>query len=157
MISVTSAFEPTRGQEGGIWGGKGKKRGRNDECSLCLGDVPPRKKGSVFVLLSFTREGVEGFPVPSGFLFLLDEESTVYKAYGLTRGSLMQVYSAKTLLWYALNDPLMRNNKSAGGGDTRQLGGDFIVHKDGTLLFEHRSREPVDRPLVDTMVAALKK
>lgn len=107
----------------------------------------------MFVLISFTDDGAEGFPIPPGFLFLLDEGSATYSAYGLVRGSLLQIYSAKTLLWYAMNDPLMKNGLH---GDTRQLGGDFIVRKDGALVFEHRSREPVDRPSVDLMIASFK-
>jgi len=40
-------------------------------------------------------------------------------------------------------------------GDSRQLGGDFIVDRRGVLRFAHRSHDPADRPDIDTLIGRL--
>jgi hypothetical protein len=41
-------------------------------------------------------------------------------------------------------------------GDTLQLGGDFVVDRDGRLAYAYRSRGPDDRPSVDDLVDAVR-
>lgn len=42
-------------------------------------------------------------------------------------------------------------------GDVHQMGGDFLISPSATLVLEHRSEDPVDRPSVDTLADALKR
>ena len=41
-------------------------------------------------------------------------------------------------------------------GDTLQLGGDFVVDRDGRLAYAYRSRGPDDRPSVDDLLDAVR-
>ena len=41
--------------------------------------------------------------------------------------------------------------------DTRQLGGDVVVDRDGRLAYLFRSSEPDDRPAVDELVDAIRR
>ncbi len=86
--------------------------------------------------------------------FLLDVERKVYGAYGL-RYSKWRVWSPKTLshyLWAFISRKKVFNT----GGDTGQMGGDFIIDDNGRILMVHRSVEPADRPSVDEIIATLK-
>jgi hypothetical protein len=38
--------------------------------------------------------------------------------------------------------------------DTLQLGGDFVVGRDGRLVYAYRSEGPADRPSVDELISA---
>lgn len=42
------------------------------------------------------------------------------------------------------------------GDDTSQLGGDFIVDRNGVLRLVHASHDPADRPPVDDLLNVLK-
>jgi len=41
--------------------------------------------------------------------------------------------------------------------DTLQLGGDFVVGRDGRLVYVYRSKGPADRPPVDDLIAAARR
>jgi alkyl hydroperoxide reductase subunit AhpC len=89
------------------------------------------------------------------FTVLLDRERTVYSAYGLER-SRLRSFSLRTLWLYAKNHLRGRQMHSSHGDDTSQLGGDFIVDKNGILRLSYPSHDPVDRPSVDILLKALK-
>ncbi len=88
------------------------------------------------------------------FSVLRDEHRDAYRAYGLTRGSLRAIYRPATIKKYAqlmwAGQKLRRPT-----GDTRQLGGDFVVGPDGRLAFAYRPIAPDDRPAAAAIVAAL--
>ena len=42
-------------------------------------------------------------------------------------------------------------------GDPHQLGGDVVVDAAGIIRLAHRSRDPIDRPDVETLLAALRE
>ncbi|MEO5842825.1 MAG: AhpC/TSA family protein [Acidimicrobiales bacterium] len=88
------------------------------------------------------------------FSVLSDKDRHAYRAYGLGRGSLRQIYRPATIKMYV---QLMRAGKKLRRptDDTRQLGGDFVVGADGLLRFAHRPVAPDDRPPVADMIAAL--
>ena len=90
------------------------------------------------------------------FTVLLDRERTVYNAYGLERSRLRSL-SLRTLWLYAKNHLRGKQMHSSHGDDTSQLGGDFIVDKNGLLRLSYPSQDPVDRPPVDDLLKALQK
>lgn len=90
------------------------------------------------------------------FTVLLDRERTVYTAYGLERSRLRSL-SPRTLWLYATRHLRGKQMHSSHGDDTSQLGGDFIVDKNGILRLSYPSHDPVDRPSVDDLLKALQK
>jgi hypothetical protein len=82
------------------------------------------------------------------FPFALDPERAIYEAYGLSRGSLTQVYSAGALgkaAGLALGRPSAVAGFVAGmAQDNRQLGGDFVISPEGALLYAHAALDAGD-------------
>lgn len=108
-------------------------------------------------LVTFTRQrnlrgyrGRHGLP----YAVLADEERAVYRAYGLRRGPWWRVWGPATWLAY-LRLALRGERVHRPTEDTLQLGGDFVVGRDGRVVYAHPSRSPTDRPDVDELVAAV--
>ncbi len=80
------------------------------------------------------------------FVILADPKRTAYDAFALKRLSWLQVFSPATLklYWRLLREGKKREDY--GKDDIYQSGGDFLIDRDGNLLFAHRSRDPADRP-----------
>jgi alkyl hydroperoxide reductase subunit AhpC len=89
------------------------------------------------------------------FPLLLDPERAAYRAYGLER-SFVRVWSPK-VMWHYMRRVLAGQKLQSIQGDPHQLGGDFVVDAAGVIRLAHRSRDPVDRPAVETLVAAFKE
>lgn len=87
------------------------------------------------------------------FPVLVDPDRSVYRAYGLGRGSVGRVWGGRTLRRYA---EIVARGGVAGlrrpSEDTLQLGGDFVIAPDGTLAWGFWSEGPDDRPTVDELV-----
>ena len=88
------------------------------------------------------------------FPILLDEERKTYRAYGLER-SASRTYSPRTL-WFYVKKVLRGESLRPAKGDPLQLGGDFVITPDGRIALAHPSREPVDRPSVAELLAAIR-
>ena len=93
------------------------------------------------------------------FPFALDPERAVYEAYGLSRGSLAQVYSAAALgraAGMALGRPGAVAGFVAGmAHDNRQLGGDFVISHEGALLYAHAALDASDALEARTLLRLL--
>ncbi len=89
------------------------------------------------------------------FRFLLDPDRETYRAYGLER-SLWRSWNLKTMWRYA---QLMTAGTRWRGiqGDSTQLGGDFIVDRNGVVRLAYPSHDPTDRPAVDELLAVLQQ
>jgi len=79
------------------------------------------------------------------FTVLLDRERIAYNAYGLERSKLRSK-SPRTLWLYFTRWLQGQKFHDAHGDDTSQLGGDFIVDRNGNLRFIYPSHDPADRP-----------
>ncbi len=80
------------------------------------------------------------------FTILADPQRAVYEMFSLKRLSWLRVFSPATLKLYL---KLLRENKKRqdyGKEDIYQAGGDFLLDRDGHVLFAHRSQDPADRP-----------
>ena len=93
----------------------------------------------------------ESFPYP----ILSDPERRAYRALGLERGGKAQVWSVNALRTYArglLRGRLPRLPRA----DVAQLGGDFVLDRQGRVVYEYRSEESADRPAIDTLLDAVR-
>ena len=88
------------------------------------------------------------------FAILSDPERDVYRAYGLAQGNLLKIFSPRTVWTYVKHFARGRRYHHAAS-DWRQLGGDFVLGEDGTVLYEHRGQTPSDRPTVTELIAEL--
>ncbi len=89
------------------------------------------------------------------FPLLTDPTRSTYRRYGLGRGSARRVWGTKAARAYA---GLLRK----GGRklkmpteDTLQLGGDFVIDRQGRIAFAYRSAGPDDRPPVEDLLVAV--
>lgn len=112
---------------------------------------------AVVALVTFTRpRNLRGYRSRFGlpYAVLADETRATYRDYGLGRGHWWRVWGPATVRAYGR---LMRQGArfQAPKEDTLQLGGDFVVGRDGRLVYAYRSKAPDDRPPVDDLVAAV--
>lgn len=91
-----------------------------------------------------------GSPYP----LLLDPERATYQAYGLGT-SFVRVWSPH-VMWHYLKLRLRGRKLLPVQGDPHQLGGDFIVDAAGAIRLAHASKDPVDRPPVERLLAVLR-
>lgn len=90
------------------------------------------------------------------FTVLLDRDRTVYQAYGLERSRLRSWHPR--VVWIYIKRWFQRGEfYDSHGDDTSQLGGDFIVDRNGILRLVHPSQDPTDRLSVDELVIILKQ
>ncbi len=88
------------------------------------------------------------------FPLLADPDRTLYRRFGLDRGSWREVWGLGTLKLY--RELLSRGRRLRGPlQDTRQLGGDFVIDGGRRLVAAYRPRSPDARPSVDELVAAM--
>lgn len=89
------------------------------------------------------------FPVAS------DEPRAAYRAYGIPRGPVQQVWRPSAVVQHlALRLRGFKPGRHAQR-DTAQLGGDFVIGSDGRLRLAHPSVAGDDRVAVSAIVAAL--
>ncbi len=89
------------------------------------------------------------------FPVLADVDRALYRTFGAGRGSLRRVWSLGTLALYAR---LLRRGRrlSAPTEDTRQLGADAVIDRDGRLHRVWLPEGPDARPHIDEIVGAVR-
>lgn len=88
------------------------------------------------------------------FTVLLDRNRTAYKAYQLECSRLRSRHPR--VVWIYIKRWFQRGQfYDSHGDDTSQLGGDFIVDKNGILRLVHASHDPTDRPAVEELLETL--
>ena len=87
------------------------------------------------------------------FPIVADTDLGLYRALGIGRGSLRQVWSPGTMAMYA---QLLRRGRRLRRpvDDTRQLGADALVDRNGTLARVWRPSSPDARPPVAELIDA---
>ena len=93
-------------------------------------------------LLKLSRGMQLPFPVVS------DPERVAYRAYQLKSAKISQLFAPGSMFAYT---KLLAKGRWANyeKSDVRQLGGDFVIDREGIVRYEHRSASPADRPPVD--------
>ena len=89
------------------------------------------------------------------FRILCDSDRHVYSAYGL-ESSFLRSWQPRVWLHYAR---LLLGGRAWRGiqGDSGQLGGDFIIVRQGIVRLAHRSQDPTDRPSVHGLLAEVER
>ncbi len=99
---------------------------------------------------AFTASHAVPFPC------LLDRDRALYRAYGLGRGTAMQIFSPRVAV------PFVRANlhpetmqRGLRGGSFTQMPGTFVVDREGTIRMAHRNRHIGDSPSTDALLATV--
>ena len=88
---------------------------------------------------------------------LIDPDRSTYRAYGLGSAGFWRIWGLTNLKRYVqifAGRKLTAIKRSTE--DTRQLGGDFVIDRSGTLTSGHWAEGPDDRPTVQTLVDAVR-
>ena len=89
------------------------------------------------------------------FTILADPNRVVYQAFALKRLSWLRVFSPATLWQYLQLLGKGQKLHQYGDEDIYQGGGDFLVDREGNILFGHPGRNPADRPPVERLLKAI--
>ena len=83
---------------------------------------------------------------------LVDTDRRLYRAYGMQKARLRQLWGAATFRAYWREARLGRFPRLPRA-DTRQQGGNVLIDPGGVVRFHHVGRGPADRPPVATLLA----
>ncbi len=116
------------------------------------------RRGVAIVVVSFTEpaklvryQEYHHWP----FALLADPERRAYRALALKRLSWLRVFSPATLKLYVKLFREGMKREDYGKDDIYQSGGDFLVDREGNILFAHRSQDPGDRPSAAELLWAI--
>jgi len=87
---------------------------------------------------------------------LVDKERSLYKAYGMLRGSWWSIYSPSSI-WKYLKGIFRGQRPGKPGQDWSQLGGDVLIDPEGIVRLHYISRDPHDRPSVSNIVEVIER
>ena len=116
------------------------------------------RRGVAIVIVSFAEPGkltpyMENHNWP--FTILADPKRKAYAAFALKRLSWWRVFSpAMFKLYFKLVGKGLQR-RDYGKEDVYQSGGDFVLDREGNILFAHRSEDPGDRPQVGNLLMAI--
>ena len=89
---------------------------------------------------------------------VVDPDRAAYRTFGLGRGSIPRVWGLRAAKRYI---EIFRSQGFSRPGrateDTLQLGGDFIINPQGTLIYGFWGDGPDDRPSTEALLDALGK
>jgi hypothetical protein len=87
---------------------------------------------------------------------LVDNERSLYKAYGMERGTIWNIYGPASVWGYL---KLLRRGRrlKLPGSDVHQLGGDVLIDPDGVVNVHHVGSGPADRPEISTLLEPMRK
>jgi peroxiredoxin len=115
------------------------------------------------VLVTFTRQrNLRGYRgrLRLPFTVVTDETQEIYKTYGLGKGPWWRVYGIGTIKRYIAlltQEGYQVGDLKRPSEDTLQLGGDFVVGRDGRLVYVFRSKNVDDRPPVEDLIRAVER
>jgi peroxiredoxin len=91
-----------------------------------------------------------------GYRLLLDPDQKAYARWGLGRTTLARTVLSPSLTWRYVK-LLAQGERFLGlAPDILQLGGDFVVGRDGRIAFAHAMRDNGDRIEVERLLVALR-
>lgn len=91
-----------------------------------------------------------------GWDTISDPDRSLYRAYGLDRTNFVRTWLSPRTVAYYLRAAASGRRIRPPRSDSRQLGGDFIIDRQGFVVFAHRSSEPADRPPVEHLIAVIR-
>ena len=87
---------------------------------------------------------------------LRDPKRETYRAFGIQRATLPGVFAPRSI-WYSITQFLRGRLPRFARADWYQLGGDVLVDEAGEAVWVYRSREPADRPSINTVFNEIRK
>jgi peroxiredoxin len=90
------------------------------------------------------------------YSILSDPKRQAYRAFGLGQGERERLWSWETAGAYlrGLRHGYLPRRPA---GDVAQLGADFVLDREGRVVFAYRGRSPADRPAVATVIDAVRR
>ena len=116
--------------------------------------------GSVILVSFGVKEGAQKWleETKSSFRMVIDIERHLYTAFGLQR-SVFKVWGVGSMVYYAekmsQGVPLPKPYENIHD-DHIQMGGDFIVDKNGIVRLIYSSKTSSDRPEIQTLITGLR-
>ena len=98
-----------------------------------------------------TKELCDSHRTP--FRCLADPNREAYRAFGLDRGGITQLMRPDVVL--KTMGSFLRGNFGPPGGDVFQLGGSFVIGRDGVIKLAHAARDPSDLLSMESILSAL--
>jgi peroxiredoxin len=90
------------------------------------------------------------------FLVALDPHRIAYRTFELGRASFMRTYTRPEVVLFYGKALLRRRVPDIHlGQDRRQLGGDFVLDREGSVVLAHPERGPEDRAPVGEILRAI--
>ena len=87
---------------------------------------------------------------------LVDDERTLYSAYGMERGSMWNIFGPASC-WAYLKLMLRGRRLRLPGSDVHQLGGDVLIDPQGIVRLHHIGSGPADRPTLSALLERIQK
>ncbi len=113
-------------------------------------------RGARVLLVGFEKEERAGAWIRRAqvkFPFLIDLDRTVYRAYGFERSILRSGHPR--VLWFYFKRFLKGKGVPVFRADPTQLGGDTIIDRGGVIRMIYPSRDAMDRPSIEELLAAI--
>ena len=116
------------------------------------------RRGVAIVVVSFAEPGklssyIEHHRWP--FTVLADPDRKAYGAFALKCLPWWRVFSPAMFKLYLRLARKGLQRRDYGKEDVYQSGGDFVLDREGNILFAHRSEDPGDRPQVGNLLMAI--
>ena len=90
---------------------------------------------------------------PQPVQLISDPDRNLYRQFGLERVSWWTFFRPKVIVGYLKAwRHGQRIRKPYPGEDVRQLGGDFLLTRDGQILYSYRNPDPTERPTVTELL-----
>lgn len=110
----------------------------------------------VLVVTQSRPEAVAGVSLP--LQTICDPDRSAYRYFGLERGRWSMFFQWRVLARYLrLIFTGLHPHRGEPGDDMLQLGGDFVLSADRQVLYEHRSKDPADRPSASELVEQVRR
>jgi hypothetical protein len=118
-----------------------------------------RQLGGEVLAVSFTEPRrltpyLEKHPLP--FPVVADPSRAAYRAFALGSTSWRTFFRGGVLGRYLRLIGRGWLPRASAGEDVLQLGGDFVLDREGGVVLAYRSAEPTDRPAVPVLLEALR-
>jgi len=110
---------------------------------VCIGQGP-YKAGKAFSIYY-------DLPFP---VLVCEEDNSVYGRYGLTKGTLSQLFGLNVLL-RAFS--ALRHGVGSVSGDPTQMPGTFIIDTSGTVLMAHRAQNQADNITAEQLLSVISR
>ena len=118
-----------------------------------------RQANAAVIVVSFeTRERVAWLQnrLRLPFVIALDPQRGAYRTFGLRRASFLRTYTHPEVVLFYARARLRRHVPDLHRRqDRRQLGGDFVLDRDGVVVLAHPERGPEDRAPIGEILRAV--